>query len=103
MIKERRSAIQNFLECIASTPALYTSTEFVNFFKNSQTPLENADSTICTIRAELNLPNEPEYFPLYVPNSDEDYEPSSDTDSITTLSSSTQVLIFKFRSQWSSS
>ncbi|XP_018571018.1 ribosomal protein S6 kinase delta-1 isoform X2 [Anoplophora glabripennis] len=64
-IKERRQGILNFLEYIGSVSQLFTSTEFVKFLETSHTPVEHLHSNINTIRAELNLPEDPEpdFFP----------------------------------------
>lgn len=62
--------------------------------QTSHVPGDHLNSNISTIRAELNLPEEPEYVTFMSSNSD-DERTFSDTDSVSTLSSfgaSTQVL-----------
>lgn len=46
---------------------------------------EQPDGNINSIKAELNLPAEPEYVSFLMPNSDDEH--TSDTDSMSTLSS----------------
>lgn len=54
------------------------------------------NSTISSIRAELHLPEEPEFFPFHTPSSDDECT-LSDTDSVTTLSSLTSSLQVQYR------
>lgn len=48
-------------------------------------PGDQSDGNINSIKAELNLPTEPEYVSFLTPNSDDEH--TSDTDSVSTLSS----------------
>lgn len=86
VLEERKSIILNFLEYISKHSQLFTSNEFVKFFETSHTPSNMLSSSINSIRAELNLPSEPEYLSFHSPESDEECT-ISDTDSISTLSS----------------
>ncbi|XP_025836620.1 ribosomal protein S6 kinase delta-1 [Agrilus planipennis] len=80
VIEERRNFILNFLNFIAQHGELYTSDAVVNFFKSSYTPSELLSSNISSIRSDLNLPAETEY---YTANSDNE----SEADSISTINS----------------
>ncbi|KRT80904.1 hypothetical protein AMK59_5148, partial [Oryctes borbonicus] len=94
VILERRVAILTFLEYIAQEPELFTCDVFVKFFESSHMPSNLLSGSINSIRADLHLPCEPEYF-SYSSISSEDEHTLSDTDSISTLSSvnaSTQVV-----------
>ncbi|GJQ76643.1 hypothetical protein Trydic_g15503 [Trypoxylus dichotomus] len=94
VILERRMAILAFLEYIAKEPELFTSDVFVKFFESSHMPSNLLSGSINSIRADLHLPSEPEYF-SYSSISSEDEHTLSDTDSISTLSSlnaATQVV-----------
>ncbi|KAJ3648539.1 hypothetical protein Zmor_020334 [Zophobas morio] len=81
-VQARKQSILNFLEYVGYHSHLFTSNEFVKFFESSHTPVEQLSSNINSIRADLNLPEDPEY---YMGNSDDD-RTISDTDSITTSS-----------------
>lgn len=52
----------------------------MKFFESSHTPVDQLNGNINSIRANLNLPEDPEY---YIANSDDDHT-ISDTDSVTT-------------------
>ncbi|KAL1501633.1 hypothetical protein ABEB36_006928 [Hypothenemus hampei] len=79
-INQRKRGILNFLEYIGSHSALFTSLIFVKFFEVGHTPLELLNGNINTIRADLHLPEDPD-FSLH--NSDDDDKIYSDTDSFT--------------------
>lgn len=82
------------MEFVGANSQLFTSNEFVKFFESSLTPIEQLSTNISAIRADLNLPEESEYYPNSL-NSDDDHT-TSDTDSIATLNSlspSVQVII----------
>ncbi|RZC38223.1 ribosomal protein S6 kinase delta-1, partial [Asbolus verrucosus] len=82
-VQQRKQSILHFLEYVGYHAQLFTSKEFVKFFESSHTPVDQLSSNISSIRADLNLPEDPEYF---VTNSDD--EPTiSDTDSVTTVNS----------------
>ncbi|KAJ8925910.1 hypothetical protein NQ315_009762 [Exocentrus adspersus] len=88
-IKERKQCILNFLEYIGSVSQLFTSTEFVKFLETSHTPVKHLNSNINSIRAELNLPEDPEVC-TYLSKSD-DENTVSDTESMSSLSLSVQA------------
>lgn len=90
IISQRKTSILAFLEYVALHPSLFKSIEFVKFFETSHTPQEALNSNINIIRAQLNLPNDPEV--IFANNSDDDFG-HSDSDSISTFSvTSTSVL-----------
>ncbi|XP_045464263.1 ribosomal protein S6 kinase delta-1 [Harmonia axyridis] len=80
-ITEKKQSALNFLEYIGSHHQLFTSKEFVKFFETSYMPINHLNGNISSIKADLNLPDDPEF----VRNSDD--ELNSDSDSISTLSS----------------
>ncbi|GLV39732.1 uncharacterized protein CBL_08202 [Carabus blaptoides fortunei] len=82
IINQRKNSTLLFLEYVALHPPLFKSTDFVKFFETSHTPQESLNSNINIIRAQLNLPNEPEI--VYSYNSDDEH---SDSDTISTFSS----------------
>ncbi|XP_028141296.1 ribosomal protein S6 kinase delta-1 [Diabrotica virgifera virgifera] len=82
-IHERKQSVLNFLEFVGGNYQLFTSKEFVKFLETSHTPAELLSSNINNIRAELQLPEDPEVSTTL---SDDDVT-ISDTDSISTMCS----------------
>ncbi|KAL3276204.1 hypothetical protein HHI36_020922 [Cryptolaemus montrouzieri] len=81
-LSEKKQSALNFLKYLGNHYQLFTSTEFRKFFETSYTPSSQLNGNITSIRADLNLPGDPEF----IRNSDED-DIISDTDSISTISS----------------
>ncbi|CAH1102840.1 unnamed protein product [Psylliodes chrysocephalus] len=82
-IQERKQSILNFLDFLGGHYQLFTSKEFVKFLESSHTPSEHLSSNIISIRAELQLPEDPEVCAVL---SDDD-NTVSDTDSVSTMCS----------------
>ncbi|XP_050297155.1 ribosomal protein S6 kinase delta-1 isoform X2 [Anthonomus grandis grandis] len=87
-INQRKRGILNFLEYIGKHSSLFTSPVFINFFGSSLTPVDHLNSNINAIRANLNLPEEPELYNI----SDNE---QSDTDSFTSSTVSTSKTSLK--------
>ncbi|XP_044749701.1 ribosomal protein S6 kinase delta-1 [Coccinella septempunctata] len=80
-ITEKKESALNFLEYVGSHYQLFTSKEFLKFFETSYMPVEHVNGNINSIKADLNLPDDPEF----VRNTDD--EINSDSDSVSTRSS----------------
>lgn len=85
IVQDRKQNILHFLEYVGCHSPLFTSHVFVTFFEASHTPVHQQEDAgnINSIRANLHLPDDPEYIFL---NSDDEHT-ISDTDSVTTLNS----------------
>lgn len=83
ILQEKKESALQFLEYIGSHKELFTSSEFVKFLESSHTPVDQLNSNINSIRADLQIPEDPE---ILAGNSDEDVA-VSDTDSVSTISS----------------
>ncbi|KAF5275098.1 hypothetical protein FQA39_LY07035 [Lamprigera yunnana] len=90
VIQQRKASILQFLEFVSLNRLLYTSDVCVKFFKTSYTFCDTENSNIQSIRAELNLPIEPEYN-IMQPISDDEHT-LSDTDSLSTVNSMVEYL-----------
>lgn len=80
-ITEKKESALNFLEYVGSHYQLFTSREFLQFFESSYKPVDHLNGNINSIKADLNLPDDPEFM-----RNSED-EINSDSDSISTMSS----------------